>query len=222
MTQAKRGKKTKKPEPSPRRGQKPAPATRRDAILDAAAAVFLEEGYERACIDHVIARIGGSKRTIYNEFGSKEGLFAEVIRVHTARAVATLPDTEAEGRTVREALVDFGLSLMRVLMSPGSQALYRVVMAECRKFPELGRVYYDGGPGEARSRLMRLLAEYERRGEVALKDHGLAAEALLSMLRGNQHMQAVLGLRAPLTAAEIRRIVESKVDIFLDGVRAKR
>jgi len=196
-----------------------APAARREAILKAAAAVFLKKGYERACIDDVIARIGGSKRTIYNAFGSKQALFAEVIRVHTARAVATLPDTEPQGRGVREALVDFGLSLMRVLMSPGSQALYRVVFGECRNFPELGRLYYEGGPAQGRARLMRLLGAYEKRGEIAVADTGLAADAFVSMIRGNHHMQAVLGLRPPLGPAEMRRVVESKVDIFLEGVR---
>lgn len=37
------------------------------------------------------------------------------------------------------------------------------------------------------------------------------------MFRGNHFMPAVPGLRPPLTAAEIRRVVESSVDIFLRG-----
>ena len=43
---------------------------RRSAILEAAASVFFEQGYAATSIDAIIARLGGSKRNIYNEFGS--------------------------------------------------------------------------------------------------------------------------------------------------------
>ncbi|WP_176026829.1 TetR/AcrR family transcriptional regulator, partial [Brucella intermedia] len=48
---------------------------RRKTILRAAAELFFEQGYATTSIDAIIERTGGSKRTIYSEFGSKEGLF---------------------------------------------------------------------------------------------------------------------------------------------------
>lgn len=41
---------------------------RREAIIDAAASVFLEMGYERASMNEVTKRMGGSKATIYSYF----------------------------------------------------------------------------------------------------------------------------------------------------------
>jgi AcrR family transcriptional regulator len=50
-------------------------AARREAILAAAKQVFQDMGYDRASMDEVAARFGGSKATVYRYFGSKEALF---------------------------------------------------------------------------------------------------------------------------------------------------
>ena len=56
-----------------------APSGRRDAILRAARLCFLDRGFIRTSISDVIALSGGSRATVYDEFGSKEGLFAALI-----------------------------------------------------------------------------------------------------------------------------------------------
>ena len=52
---------------------------RREAILETAAAVFLERGYSATSMSLIAERWGGSKATIYNYFSSKENLYLEVI-----------------------------------------------------------------------------------------------------------------------------------------------
>src|SRR5436853_1515154 len=48
---------------------------RREAILDVAQEVFLEEGFAAASMSTIAARLGGSKGTLYNYFRSKDDLF---------------------------------------------------------------------------------------------------------------------------------------------------
>lgn len=48
-----------------------------------------------------------------------------------------------------------------------------------------------------------------------------SADVFVGMLRGNLHLQAVLALRPDLSEAEIRRAVDSAVDIFLSGALPK-
>ena len=195
---------------------------RRAAILKAAAQVFLEGGYERACIDDVIAKIGGSKRTIYKEFGNKENLFAEIIKERTAHALATnLPEEEIGKKDLRSTLVEFSVRFLQLLMAPETLSVFRVVFGECRQFPLLGKIFHEGGPAQTRAQLARILEHFKKRGEIAVPDIGFAADAFISMIRGTQHMQVLLGLRPPLSPKEIREIVEAKVDIFLNGVAAK-
>lgn len=52
---------------------------KRQAILDVAAEVFREAGFERASMSEICTRVGGSKATLYNYFPSKEELFFEVM-----------------------------------------------------------------------------------------------------------------------------------------------
>nr|WP_280043235.1 helix-turn-helix domain-containing protein [Pseudomonas sp. Hg5Tf]MDH2561210.1 helix-turn-helix domain containing protein [Pseudomonas sp. Hg5Tf] len=59
--------------------ERPRQVEKRQNILMAATEMFLEEGYAGVSVDAIIARIGGSKRTLYAYFGGKEGLFAAIV-----------------------------------------------------------------------------------------------------------------------------------------------
>src|SRR6516165_11042415 len=63
---------------SPRR-RRDAAATR-EAILEAATGRFAAQGYERAGVREIAADAGVTAALVNRYFGSKEGLFAEVIR----------------------------------------------------------------------------------------------------------------------------------------------
>ncbi|WP_206797777.1 TetR/AcrR family transcriptional regulator [Amycolatopsis sp. MtRt-6] len=52
---------------------------RRETILTAATAVFAERGYQRAKASEIAARVGVSEPVVFQNFGSKAGLFAAVI-----------------------------------------------------------------------------------------------------------------------------------------------
>lgn len=55
-------------------------AQRSDELLEAAAEVFKEKGYEAVTIDDVAARAGYSRMPVYSLFGDKQGLFLELWR----------------------------------------------------------------------------------------------------------------------------------------------
>src|SRR5205823_3430702 len=52
---------------------------RGDAILDAALDLFVERGYPDATMDELAARLGTSKRTLYQHFPSKEELAVNLV-----------------------------------------------------------------------------------------------------------------------------------------------
>ena len=58
---------------------------RREEIAEVAERVFLELGFNETTMQIVASRAGASKETLYRHFGSKEGLFSEVVRARTAR-----------------------------------------------------------------------------------------------------------------------------------------
>ena len=198
------------------------PGNRREVLLQAAAEVFFEQGYAATKIDAIIDRAGGSKRNIYNEFGNKEGLFLALVARNADAALSTLPIEAIGARDVRETLTAFGRHLMAAYMSPSLIGIYRIAITEANRFPDLVRSFYEQGPGRATSQLAGILEDAKAREEIRIGDCKHAAEHFVGMIRGNLHLQVVLGLRPPLLDGEIQDAVASAVDVFLDGILLRR
>jgi TetR/AcrR family transcriptional regulator len=78
-------------------GDRPRSAAKRSRIIDTAMQYFAEHGYEAARVGDMAAALGIAKGSIFQHFGSKDGLFFEVYK----RAVRSFPkylDAPAEVR----------------------------------------------------------------------------------------------------------------------------
>jgi AcrR family transcriptional regulator len=189
---------------------------RRAATLAAAKAVFVEHGYAGATLDHVIERAGGSRATLYRQFGGKEGLFAAVIAEICAGIVAPL-EGEATDRSPEELLLAFGRSFMAGLMDQAGLALYRVVIGEAQQVPELAAAVYRAGPAVAAERLAVHLKRWKVEGRLRLSNPDLAAQQFLEMIKGDLHFRALLRLGPPPSREDIEICVASAVRLFLEG-----
>jgi AcrR family transcriptional regulator len=78
----------------PRRKRLPA-AERRESILDAAAAVFAEAGYQAAKVSDIAARVGVSEPVVFQNFGSKPALFSAVLEHAAGQASASMENAAA-------------------------------------------------------------------------------------------------------------------------------
>lgn len=193
----------------------------RGAILKAAAEVFFEAGYQGASIEAVIERVGGSKRAIYSHFGGKKELFTALVTEASSEALAALSPPELTSRDLEATLLAFGRRVLDAVMSPMTLALYRTIVAEGTRFPELAKAFFEGGPGRAAARLAVVLDEFQSRGDIDVEDSGRAAEHFIGMLRDDLHLRVVLGLRPAPNAAEIDLSVRQATTIFLNGCRPK-
>ncbi len=151
------------------------------AILDAAAAEFAKEGFERASINRIIAAADLSKGGLYYYFDGKEDLYAAVMDDVLDRVVETVADIEepedAEGYWQMLAM---GLERLNVAFFNDS------VLAA------LGRgLYQRGGSDPAYEKILersgawvRNLVEMGQRLGAVRSDVplGLLAEALTGML----------------------------------------
>ncbi len=70
---------------------------RREAILDAATAVFAERGYNGASVDDVAGAAGVSKALIYEHFPSKKDLHASLVERETTELFARLEANAGTG-----------------------------------------------------------------------------------------------------------------------------
>ena len=188
---------------------------RREAILDAAADVFMEEGFAAASMSAIAARVGGSKGTLYNYFKSKEALFAAYIQRHCAwqqEAMFALvtPDTE-----IGEALTYFGRGYLASVFSDFSLSNFRLVIAEAERAPEIGKSFYEAGPRAGVTRLAGHLERWSREGRLKRVDPVSAAHQFIGLCQ-NRLLKALLCNAAPeLSADEIEAEVDAAVATFL-------
>ncbi|MCT2585302.1 TetR/AcrR family transcriptional regulator [Actinophytocola gossypii] len=83
-----------------RRGRRPGGTDTRAALLDAARAVFSEQGYDGATVRAIAARAEVDAAMVNHWFGSKEGLFAEAVLklpFNPADVVERLLDGDVDG-----------------------------------------------------------------------------------------------------------------------------
>jgi len=64
-----------------RRGRRPAGEDTRAALLDAARAVFVEQGFDGATVRAIAAKAGVDAAMVNHWFGGKEGLFAAAMQI---------------------------------------------------------------------------------------------------------------------------------------------
>ena len=83
--------------------------TKKQAILQAAAEVFQEFGFERSSVSDICERVGCSKPTLYNYFTSKEELFSEVVFEATEKEfLATFEALDLNQEDLTLSLISFG------------------------------------------------------------------------------------------------------------------
>jgi len=152
----------------------------RARLIQAAAEVFVEEGY-RASVERVATRAGVARQTLYNHFPCKADLFGEVVRQSTAALLITL---DANQQTLRERLLRFGSLYRAKLLSAEGLGFFRILAAETVRFPELAASFYRTGPAQTAARLSVVLKEAMGRGELRSVPPEFAANLLLSMLVG--------------------------------------
>jgi AcrR family transcriptional regulator len=195
---------------------------RRAAIMTAATEVFLEHGFGAATLDEVVRRAGGSRATLYENFGSKEGLFAAIIAEQCAKVVEPLQIVpHAKGRP-EDVLYAVGKRFLGVLMHPGGLGLYRLVSAEGARFPDLVTQVFARGPKAAADHLAGYFRTQIKQGVLALADADLAARHFLEMVKGDLHTRALFGVPPAPTVSEIEACVRGAVATFLNGALARQ
>jgi AcrR family transcriptional regulator len=198
---------------------KAAPPTKRERVVTAAAKLFLEEGYGATGMDAIAKAADVSKATVYSYYADKASLFADVMArmCEEIGGPAQLEDlSEASPDEALRALLLHGVR--RVLEAVRRQIFQRV-MAEAREFPELGRRFWETGPGRIEAALVRYLADAKRRRRLDVDDPDRAAARLAGQITGLYLVPMLAGIRTPPSEAEIRRDVDDIVAGFIASRR---
>ena len=187
---------------------------RRNAILDAAAQVFREVGYDRASMAMIAERVGGSKTTLYGYFPSKEELFWDAmvaaISAHQGEKVLGLLDPVEPD--VRKVLTAFGEAYLRLFTARAVVAVTRTAVSEGPTNKALSSLLYNRGPKRVIDAIANYLTELKKSGVVRDIDPRIGAVHLKGLFDAGIIEPLLFGTRPELSQA---KAVRAAVDAFL-------
>ncbi|NML88263.1 MULTISPECIES: TetR/AcrR family transcriptional regulator [unclassified Sphingobium] len=188
---------------------------RRKAILAVASRSFLENGYAATTMSGIAATLGGSKGTLWSYFPSKEALFAAFLDDATTAYLARLAEILDPGGDLVETLRRLGLNLLTKITSSDSVALYRLVVSESGRFPEMGAIFYEHVPGHTRRLVAEFLERAMDRGLLRRADPELAARTFTMMMLSGCHQLVIWGQIPQATPDQIAADVDHGLDCFM-------
>ncbi len=188
---------------------------RRAAILKIAHVAFLADGYAATSMSMIAARLGGSKATLYNYFKSKEELFIAVIDSKCEEVQSLVYAAEIQSGDFKIALTDFGRQFLQFGLGDEAITTYRLVAAECVRFPEIGQALYRSGMQRGVNRLAENFARAMQSGYLKSADPAIAAEQFFSLCLSRIHHGRLWNVIPELSPKEIAEQTEQAVTTFL-------
>jgi TetR/AcrR family transcriptional regulator, mexJK operon transcriptional repressor len=211
---------------SSRRGRRRS-AAKRQQIVDAATALFTEQGIETASMTDVAERAGVARQTVYSYFADKESLFAEVVAQIRQGLTAggaepeTGRDGERSGRRllgdtdILVALAGLGSYLVNTLTDPQLSALRREAVS--RGTEGVWAAWALDGPDELKR---ALAAELNARPELDIPDPDLAVDHYLGLVLHRPIMDTLRRAPRPADPAGYYRVTDACV-AFLRAYAAR-
>jgi TetR/AcrR family transcriptional regulator, mexJK operon transcriptional repressor len=184
-------------------------------ILVAARKVFMDHGYGEASMDAIAREASVSKATLYAHFDDKAALFAALIVMECRHLSDQIGRGALDEPDIRVALLQIARDFNNLLCTGDGLTMYRIVVADAPRFPELGRIFYDSGPKVMIDRIAKVLRRAADRGLLKLHDPRMAAIQFISLIRGELHLTRILGLKS--ASKRPNEYVEASVDLFLAG-----
>lgn len=185
---------------------------KRAAVLRAAVQLFLDQGYEQTTLLQVSQAAGVSSATTFKHFPTKRVLFGAVMAAFWDNDAP--PPAPAAGDP-KAGLKQIGQAYADKLLEADTVPLFRVIIAEVPRFPELGQELYERGKKPYLDRLEAYLAAEIKAKRLKIKDVSLASRQFLGMINDVVFWPRELVADLVVTPVEAKRVVVEAVETFL-------
>ena len=191
------------------------PDARRHTILDIAHTAFQRDGYAGASMSRIAAELGGSKTTLYNYFASKKELFVAVSERECTRLFEQLFEFDEPSGDFRLTVLNLARRLLTAMLSDDIVNGYRMIVAECVRFPEVGQVANELALERGIERLAAFFRSAIEAGQLRPADPRLAAGQFFDLASGLLHKQRLWNVIGDVSAERIAREAERITNTFL-------
>jgi AcrR family transcriptional regulator len=190
-------------------------AARNGKLRSVAADLFLKRGYEGVTIDRVVELAGGSKSTVYSEFGGKCGLFISSIETLCREANEPLANLDYSGLNLEQSLKKLAFHILKLITAKRSVDLHRLAIGEAVNCPEVGEAWYTHGPARTASFISTLLKNHRNELRSASIPIDRQAVLLHDALTGDVLYRLLAGITKRENDAELECTANSIVEVFL-------
>jgi TetR/AcrR family transcriptional regulator, regulator of autoinduction and epiphytic fitness len=191
----------------------------REAIVEAAELLFLERGFGAVSMDDLASAAGVARRTLYNQFASKEEIFREMLlKVSDQLEHALPPGIETQGE-VEDVLRVVARMILELHRRPEYLGFLRMVVADSRQFPWIAEEFAAVMEPQA-ERFTRYLAHLTAMGILDCRNPLLAAHQFMGMLNELSLWPWMTGRETvPVPEGDI---IEETIRMFLQHYRRPR
>ena len=163
------------PRDAPARGGRPRSERAHQAILTAARELLIEGGFSALRLEHVAARAGVGKATIYRRWASKEALAQDLLLQLAVPHIAV-----AETGNTREEVLAAVTNPMRALTETDFGPVIRAMLAQIASNPSIGDPFRATVVAARRAEVARVIRRGIARGDLRPDaDAALATELLV-------------------------------------------
>ncbi|MBV9582771.1 MAG: TetR/AcrR family transcriptional regulator [Chloroflexi bacterium] len=153
----------------------------REAIVQAAQQLFLQRGFGAVSMDELAEAAGVARRTLYNQFASKEDLFRDMLQRVSRQLEHAFPVGMETTGDVEEVLRLVARVISDLHKNPGYLGFLRMVVADSRQFPWIAEEFAAVMEPQTK-RLIRYFAHLNEVGILECRDPTLAAHQFMGML----------------------------------------
>jgi AcrR family transcriptional regulator len=193
---------------------------RNGKLQKVAADLFLKRGYEGVTLDKIVELAGGSKSTIYSEFGGKCGLFISSIENLCRESNEPLTKIDYTGLSLEESLKKLSFHILKLITAKRSVELHRLAIGEALNCPEVGEAWYTHGPARTASFIRSVLESHQDELRKTTIPIERMAVILHDSLTGDALYRLLAGVGKHENDAELERLACAAVDLILGNVRS--
>ena len=191
---------------------------RNGKLQKVAADLFLKRGYEGVTIDKIVEAAGGSKSTVYSEFGGKCGLFISSIESLCRESTEPLTKLDYTGLNLEESLKKLSFHILKFVTAKRSVDLYRLAIGEAANCPEVGEAWYKFGPARTASIIRSVLESHRNELHKTTVPLEQMAVMLHDSLTGDVLYRLLAGIGKRENDAFLERLASTSVEFILGSV----
>lgn len=165
-----------------------------DRLLEAAADLFAEKGYEQAGVAEIARRAGVTTGAIYSRYTGKADLLQDAVKNHAPTEITRLLRAEDNSQSPKDILADIGEHLLDDLHE--STGIFIEALVAARRDPDLAIVLHQLATQED-GEVAKILEAAQASGSIDQDLDNLALVRLAHAIGYGMNVTRLLGLELP-------------------------